>query len=287
MNKNKKLRNSLENTEFFKLPGIYDTMGAKIVQNLGFDAVYLSGGSYSAMNLGYPDIGFYNMSEAKNILEKITNSVDIPVIADADGGFGNAIHAAQTAKMFSRLGVSGMQIDDTVVPQSKPFKDKEAISWDLIAPKLQAARQNVNDDFVIIYRTVIGKTKGLEEALIRANKSKDLGVDYVFIEGINSIKDLEFVAENSKVKLMINLNEKGFSYNVDINTIMNLGFKIGLYPVSTMRAAKSAMNYTLGLIKNEGSTIKMKDYLLSSPVTPNSSVSYYADEYSKYYVDKI
>lgn len=263
MSKQKILRQKLEENEFFTLPGVYDCLGAKIAENLGFDALYLSGGALSLATLGRPDSGYLNLTDLRAALERILSTVDIPIITDTDNSFGNAMHAADTAKTLERMGVCGLQIDDNILPQPKPQSDKEVISWDLLAPKLEAIRKNTSDDFVMVLRTIIGKTEGMEKALERANKAADLGVDYVFIEGFKTVEEMEYVTKESKAKLMVNLNENTFAATVDIEKVKSMGFKIGLYPISTIHVAAKSMYDVLSLLKEKGTTIDMKSQMLS------------------------
>lgn len=254
----KKLRGYLEKSNFFTLPGVYDCLGAKIAECIGFDAIYLSGGALSIATMGKPDLGYLNFTDLKLALEKIISAVDIPVITDTDNAFGNAMHAANTAITLENMGVCGMQIDDNILPQSKPSKSKELITWDYLAPKLEAIRGNTSDDFVIILRTIIGKTEGMKKAVERANKVSDLGVDYVFIDGLNSVKDMEYVTNESRAKLMVNLNENTYPATLDIEKIKSMGFKIGLFPISTLQIAAKSMYNVLKLLKEEGTTMKLK-----------------------------
>lgn len=133
----KTLRQILEKEDFLILPGVYDCLSAKLAEEAGAKAVFLSGGALSIAGLGRPDIGFLNLTEFSSTIQRITSTINIPLISDADNGFGNAIHVANTARIYETLGVSGMQVDDQVLPQTRPTTSKEALSWDLVAPKIQ------------------------------------------------------------------------------------------------------------------------------------------------------
>ena len=263
MDNSVKLRKILEQNNFFSLPGVYDPMGAKMAEKIGFEAAYLSGGALSLMGLGRPDIGFLNLTDLIISLERILYTVDIPIITDTDNSFGNALHAAKTANALQRMGVAGLQIDDNVLPPAKPIASKEYITWDLLAPKLEAIRMSTSDSFVIVLRTIIGKSLGIDSAVERANHAADLGVDYVFIEGLNSIEEMEYACNNSRAKLMVNLNENVFAASVDIGLVKKMGFKIGLFPISTMHIAAKAMYEVLSMIKNEGTAYSMKNQMMS------------------------
>lgn len=250
----KELREILQTKDYMMLPGVYDCLSAKMAEETGFDAVYLSGGALSICGLGRPDIGFLNLTEMENSLRKILATVNIPVLSDADNGFGNAIHVGDTAALYDSMGVCGMQIDDQVLPQSVPTTAKECLDWKLTAPKVKAVRKNVSDDFVIIFRTIANITNGLEEAIRRVNMAADLGADYAFVDGIKSERELEIVSERAKIKLMVNMNEKGVCADVDLEKIKKMNYQIGLYPVSTMAVAAKALHTLLHTLKQTGST---------------------------------
>ncbi|NLL81860.1 MAG: PEP phosphonomutase [Tissierellia bacterium] len=281
MTDNKKiLREKLKENDFFTLPGIYDCLGAKIAESLGFDALYLSGGALSLAALGRPDSGYLNLTDLRMVLERVLSTVDIPVITDTDNSFGNAMHAADTAKTLERMGVCGLQIDDNILPQPKPENDKEVISWDLLAPKLEAIRKSTSDDFVMILRTIIGKTEGIEKAVERASKAADLGVDYVFIEGFNSVEEMEYATIESRANLMVNLNENTFAATVDIEKVRSMGFKIGFFPISTIHVAAKAMYDVLSLLKEKGTTMEMKSQMI--PYSDLMRLYNFYDDVEKY-----
>ena len=131
----KKLRQALEKENFFLLPGVYDCLSAKMAEKAGFDAVFFSGGAYSLADMGRPDIGFFHTGEVLHALFSILSTIHVPLLMDADNGFGNAIHAADTAKKLEMLGVAGLQIDDQVLPRSilsciaSPHSHCQALFW--------------------------------------------------------------------------------------------------------------------------------------------------------------
>ncbi|NLV77075.1 MAG: PEP phosphonomutase [Tissierellia bacterium] len=284
MNNRKALRKILDEDEFLILPGVYDCLSAKLAEKAGAKAVFLSGGALSIANLGKPDIGFLNLTEFASSIQKITSTINIPLISDADNGFGNAIHVGNTAKVFESLNVCGMQIDDQVLPQTFPTTSKESLSWDLTGPKIDSIRKNVSDDFIIIFRTIANITDGLEEAINRINKAKDYGADYAYVDGIKSKKELEIVSKQSKIKLLVNMNEKGIAANLPIEDIKGFGYKIGLYPVSTMAiAAKSMYDMLCDLMKEEN-TLKHRDKMFNPVEVYNMmGLTSLTEEYSKMY----
>ena len=146
------LRRILAENKFLTLPGVYDCLSGKIAEEAGFPALFLSGGALAYSVLGRPDFGFLSLAEFGTAIQHIVSTCSAPLLADADNGFGNAIQAANTGAMYEQLGAAGLQIDDKVLPASHPARD-EIINWDLMSPKIQAVRDNVSPDFVIVFRT--------------------------------------------------------------------------------------------------------------------------------------
>ena len=146
------LRRILAENKFLTLPGVYDCLSGKIAEEAGFPALFLSGGALAYSVLGRPDFGFLSLAEFGTAIQHIVSTCSAPLLADADNGFGNAIQAANTGAMYEQLGAAGLQIDDKVLPTSHPARD-EIINWDLMSPKIQAVRDNVSPDFVIVFRT--------------------------------------------------------------------------------------------------------------------------------------
>lgn len=284
MNRNKRLREILDEESYLVLPGVYDCLTAKLAEEAGAKAIFLSGGALSIANLGKPDIGFLNLSEFTNTIQKIISTIDIPLISDADNGFGNGIHVGNTARVFENLGVSGMQIDDQILPQTRPTTSKEALEWELVEAKVKAVRMNVSDDFVIVFRTITNFTHDVDEAIRRINLASELGADYAYVDGIKSEEELEKVARESKIKLLVNMNEKSVAANMPIEKIKELDYKIGLYPVSTMAvAAKSVYNLLVDLIKDEN-TLKHRDNMFNPVEVYNMmGLDSLTEEYNKLY----
>lgn len=258
------LKQTLHRQTFTMLPGIYDCMSAQAAEQAGFPALYFSGGAFSMAQLGRPDMGFFGLTDLLIALQRVLACVNVPVITDADNAFGNAIHAANTAKMLESIGVAGIQMDDDVLPQEKPGRAKFPLSWELLAPKIRAARQSVSSDFVIILRCMLAKTDGIDAAIRRANQAVDLGVDYVYFDGITSESDLEKIADGCKVGKMINLNEQTFSATLPPEKIQEYGFTVGLYPVSSIQAAAKAYDRLFAHLALTGSTMPLRENMVMS-----------------------
>lgn len=260
-------RKAVSQGSFLTLPGIYDCLGARIAEEAGFSALFLSGGALAYSRLGVPDFGFLSLTEFGESIKNIVACVKIPLIADADNGFGNAIQAAYTGKVYEQLGAAGLQIDDKVLPASDPNKD-EVIAWELVAPKIKAVRQNVSEDFVIIYRTCANLYGyGIDESIRRVNLARECGADYAYVDGIRSVAEMEALSAQANLPLMINLNEKGFCGSLPTEQIKKLNYCIGLFPISSMLAAAKGMMNVLGVLAKKGSTLSARDAMVNPPTT--------------------
>jgi methylisocitrate lyase len=268
-NKAKALREVIAKSDFFVLPGIYDCLGAQMAQNNGFEAVYLSGGAMSMAVLGKPDMGFLNLTDLKTNLQHIISSTDLAVISDTDNGFGNAIHAVDTAKALFDMGVAGLQIDDNISPSPVPQDSKELIPWEQLAPKILGIREAVGEDFIIILRTIIGISKPMDEIIERVDAAKAVGVDFVFVDGIKSVQDLAYLNHHTGAELIINLNENGFAASLSIEEIKAMGYRFGLYPVSTLQLSAGIYDKFFSLLKAEKSSMKMVGQMFPAPKLQN------------------
>lgn len=255
----------LRQKPFLTLPGVYDCLSAQMAKNAGFEALFFSGGSFSIAALGVPDIGFYNPTDALAAVERIVDLTELPLIVDADNGFGNAIHAARFAKRLLRLGAAGLQIDDQQLPQTRPGTGKASIEWDLVAPKIKAVKEAVGDDLFLLFRTVRGMTHGIDQAVERVNRAAELGCHMAYVDGLKNLEEVRQVASDCTLPLLANMNEKGFCASLAPQLIRDLGFKAGLFPVSSMAAAALAMERIFQTLKTEGTTAALADSLY--PVT--------------------
>ena len=172
----KELRRLLAENKFLTLPGVYDCLYARMAQEAGFPALFLAGGALAYSVLGKPDFGFLSLAEFGDAIQHIVSACRAPLLADADNGFGNAIQAANTGAVYEQLGAAGLQIDDKVLPASHPARN-EIVDWEMLGSKIQAVRDSVSDDFVIVYRTCANLYGyGVEESIRRINLARERGV---------------------------------------------------------------------------------------------------------------
>lgn len=245
-------------------PGAYDALTAKIIEKTGFDVVYFSGGSVSISLLGFPDIGLISFNEMMNQLRIVVQSVDIPVFADGDNGYGNAINVMRTVREYEAAGVAGIQLDDLNLPKKYAEPSKQLLSVEEVRGKIEAANDaRINEDFVIIFRTLARLDFGIDEAIARSKVALEAGADVVFIDGAESLEELEKMRREIDSPLLINMNEKGFAAGFPLEQMQDMGFGIALYPVSSIVAAAKGVQDVLAELKNSGSTKKVRDRMLA------------------------
>jgi 2-methylisocitrate lyase-like PEP mutase family enzyme len=244
-------------------PGCFDGLSARLVEEAGFEAAYLSGGAV-ARSMGLPDIGLVTMSEVIERAAQVVSAVKIPVIADADTGYGNAINLVRTVREYERVGVAAIHIEDQITPKRcGHLEGKEVIVLPEMVKKLEAALASRNDpDFCIIARTDARAVHGLDDAINRGRAFAQLGVDAVFVEAPQSENELEEIPRAlSEVPLLVNVFKGGKTPVLPIGRLETMGYRIAIYPSETQRAAIHSMRQALGLLKRNGTTEAMDEAL--------------------------
>jgi len=229
------------------------------VEQAGFEAAYLSGGAL-ARSMGIPDIGLVTMSEVIERAAQVTSVVNIPVIADADTGYGNAVNLVRTVRAYERAGVAAIHIEDQITPKRCGHLDgKEVIPLAEMEQKLRAALATRADpDFCIIARTDARGVNGIDDAINRGRAFAKLGVDAVFIEAPQSEAELEEIPHAlPNVPLLVNVFKGGKTPMLPVERLEKMGYRIAIYPSETQRAAIHAMTQVLSLLKREGTTEAM------------------------------
>ena len=264
MGKIEVLRKMLEEPGILIVPGATDAFVARIIESLGFKAVYLTGAGI-ANTLGFPDIGLTTMSEVVERARIISRAVEIPVIADADTGYGNAINVMRTVREFINAGVAAIQIEDQVMPKKcGHFEGKAVISKEEMVGKIRAAIEARGDSgLVIIARTDARDVLGLDEAIERGNAYAEAGADMVFVEAPRSIDELRRIAKEVKAPTVANMVEGGKTPIVPAKELEEMGFKMVIYANTALRAAGYAVREVLRVLKEEGHTKSVMDKLLS------------------------
>ena len=250
-----RLRALLESGQTIVAPGAFDPLSARLVEEAGFPAVYMTGFGTSAALIGRPDVGLLTMTEMAGNAGRIAACVDIPVIADADTGYGNPLNVIRTIGAYEAAGVAGMHIEDQVAPKKcGHMEGKQVIPAAEMAQKVRAAVEaRVQPDFVIIARTDARAVEGLERSLERARMYREAGADVLFIEALTSEAE---AAETAKafpgVPLLFNWAEGGKTPPVSLDRLEELGYRIVIFPISTLLAATGAMRRVLQEIARAG-----------------------------------
>lgn len=233
-------------------PGVYDGLTAALAQQAGFEALYLSGAAVAYTRLGRPDIGLTSVSEMADTMALIRDRVDLPVIIDADTGFGNALNAQRTMRLYERAGANALQIEDQTYPKRcGHLADKSLISQAEMVGKISAmADARAHDDTLIIARTDAIAVEGFEAAIARAEAYVAAGADILFVEAPRSGDELQRVAETFKgrVPMLANMVEGGATPITSAHDLQALGFDIVIFPGGIVRAlAHAARDYFTSL----------------------------------------
>jgi len=256
MNLRQTLKKLLNRKQLLVAPGCFDGLSARLVQEAGFEAAYLSGGAI-ARSMGIPDIGLVTMSESIERAAQVVSAIQIPVIADADTGYGNAVNLVRSVREFERIGVAAIHIEDQITPKRCGHLDgKEVISRAEMEMKLKAALDTRTDpDFCIIARTDARGVHGLEDAIGRAQAFAKLGVDAIFVEAPQSESELAEIPKRlPDVPLLVNVFKGGKTPMLPMERLQQMGYRIAIYPSETQRAAIHAMRSVLTTLKREGTT---------------------------------
>ncbi len=253
----------LKRDKLLVAPGCFDGLSARLVEEAGFEAAYFSGGAV-ARSMGLPDIGLVTMSEVIERAAQVVSAVKIPVIADADTGYGNAINLVRTVREYERVGVTAIHIEDQITPKRCGHLDgKEVISLPEMIKKLEAALASRADpDFCIIARTDARGVHGLDDAISRARAFAQLDVDAVFVEAPQSESELEQIPRAlPNIPLLVNVFKGGKTPMLPAERLEKMGYRIAIYPSETQRAGIYAMRQALSLLKRKGTTEAMDEAL--------------------------
>jgi len=244
------LKNKLKKQKILRFPGAYNPLSAKLISEIGFDGVYVSG-AVMANDLGIPDIGLTTLKEVSYRANQISKVTDLPSIVDADTGFGDCKITIET---FENLGLSGCHIEDQIEQKRCGHLDnKEIISLDKMVEKIMtAAKSKKDENFLIIARTDANSVEGLNKTIERVKAYEDAGADMIFPEAMKDEKEFEKIRNNTKVNLLANMTEFGKSKLLSANTLERLGYNIVIYPVTAQRLAMKNVEDGLKVIFNDG-----------------------------------
>ncbi|MFW5855969.1 MAG: isocitrate lyase/PEP mutase family protein [Bacillota bacterium] len=247
------------------LPGAPDALAAKIIENVGFRALFTTGYGTSATVLAQPDRGLLDYKEMVERASQVAEAVDIPVFADADTGYGGVLNVQQTVKGFEKSGVAGIFIEDQVWPKRcGHMEGKDVIAEDEFLAKLEAALDAREDeDFKIMARTDIRAVEGLEAAIERGKRCKEIGIDLLFIEAPQTKEELKIIGDEfPDIPLMANMIEHGKTPILNKEELEELGYKIIVWPLSVLYASARGMYKVLSSLKENGETEEVMDELM-------------------------
>jgi 2-methylisocitrate lyase-like PEP mutase family enzyme len=249
------LRRMLAGDGIVLAPGVYDGLSARLVHAAGFPAAYATGGGI-ARSMGYPDLGLLSMTEVTDRLALIVEHARVPVIADADTGYGNALNVGRTVREFERAGVAALHLEDQVLPKRcGHYDDKAVIPTAEMGQKLRAARDAARDpDLVIIARTDALAIEGLDAAIERAHAYAAAGADVLFVEAPVSEAQVETIARSLPYPTLINMFEGGKTPLVPLARLEAFGYRIVIVPSDLQRAAIRAMQDVLAVMRRDGNT---------------------------------
>jgi carboxyvinyl-carboxyphosphonate phosphorylmutase len=248
------LRRMLEAPGIIVAPGAYDGFSARLIEAAGFKAVYMTGAGTAASHLGQPDLGLTTLTEMATHASHLASCVSVPLIADADTGYGNALNVVRTVREYEKAGVAGLHLEDQVAPKKcGHIAGKQVIEAKEFADKIRAAVEYRTDpDFVIIARTDARAVTGLDDAIARANLYREAGADVIFLEAPQSVVEIERVAREVKAPLLANMVQGGRTPALTVAELERLGFKMVIFPGVCMRAAVPAIESALASLKQSG-----------------------------------
>ncbi|MEC1520791.1 oxaloacetate decarboxylase [Neobacillus niacini] len=256
MNKCQDFQKLLREPGSFILPGAYDAMSAKLIEETGFKAIYATGAGISNAQLGWADVGLTSLKEVVDIVARMADVTNVPIVVDGDTGFGNAINVIRTVKEFERAGVAAIQMEDQVSPKKcGHFNGKDVISKEEMVGKIKAALDARKDEnLAIMARTDAIATNGVEDAIDRAFAYYEAGADIIFVEAPNTFEELRQITSSLKgIPQVINLVEGGKTPLISLKEAEEIGFKIMLCANTALRSAIKGITESLRILKEEGS----------------------------------
>jgi len=246
-------------------PGCSDALGARLIEQAGFEAAYMTGFGTTASLLGRPDVGLLGMSEMVDNARRITAAVDLPVIADADTGYGNQINVVRCVQDYERASVAAIHIEDQILPKKCGHMDnKQVVDASVMVGKIRAAvASRQDDDFMVIARTDARAPHGMDEALRRATAYAEAGADMLFVEALQDVEEIERVAtEFAGIPLLFNWVEGGKTPPLTYDEVAALGFAMIIMPIGMLLAATGAMQNFLTKLKASGTPAPFADELM-------------------------
>ena len=248
------LRRMLNEPGIIVAPGAYDGISARLIERHGFKAVYMTGAGTAASALGQADLGLTTLTEMATHAGHIASCISLPLIADADTGYGNPLNVIRTVREYERAGVAALHLEDQVFPKKcGHIAGKAVIPMKEFAEKIRAAAENRTDpDFVIIARTDARAVNGIDDAIERGLRYREAGADVIFVEAPTSREEIERVAREIKAPLLSNQVPGGKTPGLTVTELETLGYKIVIFPVVSLMSATLAIESALTKLKEHG-----------------------------------
>jgi methylisocitrate lyase len=262
MTPGRRLRESIASSTI-AVPGAPNALAAKMIEQQGFAAAYLSGAALSAGTMAVPDVGLFTRDELVQHARYLTRAVDIPIIVDADTGFGNEAEVAETICQLEAAGAAAVQLEDQIADKRcGHLSGKELVATDAMCAKIRAAcAARQDDDLVIIARTDARGVVSLDEAIARSEQYVTAGADWIFAEALTSREEFVAVAQKLDVPLVANMTEFGKSPHLSVAELAELGYGAVLFPVTLLRIAAAAMQTALEEISASGLQTALLDQM--------------------------
>lgn len=275
-----KLKGIMAGRTAVTVPGAANALFARVIEDLGFEVVYVTGAGVANMHLGAPDVGLTTLTELAGVTAAIADSVTLPIIVDADTGFGNPVNMARTIRVLERAGAAGVQIEDQVFPKKcGHFEGKEVIPVREMVQKIKAAVDSRRDgDFQIIARTDARAIEGLERAIERAHAFIAAGADATFVEAPLNLDELARIARELPVPQVANIVFGGKTPDPGRRALADMGFSIVLYANAALQAALRASYEVLGALKASGSLASVAERLASFEERQRAVAKHHWDE---------
>lgn len=249
--------------EAIQVPGAHNALVGRLVEESGFAAVYFSGAAFSAGVMAQPDVGLFTLTELVQQVEYLTGRVDIPVIVDADTGFGGTVQVERSVELLERAGAAAIQIEDQQLPKRcGHLSGKTLVESDEMCAKLRAARlARADASTVIIARTDANGVEGFDETIERAKAYVAAGADWIFPEALTSPEEFAAFAKAIDVPLLANMTEFGKSPLLPFDELAAMGYRVVIYPVTLLRVAMKAIETALAILAADGSQQELLDLM--------------------------
>ena len=260
-----KFRKLLNDPGIIQAPGAYDCLTAKLIEKAGFPAVYMTGAGTSVAQLGRPDLGLASMTEMVANAAALADILEVPLIADADTGYGGVLNVRRTVRQYERAGVAAIHIEDQDMPKRcGHLDDKKVVSTEDMVQKIRAAVDaRTDDDFTIIVRTDSIAVTGWDDAMHRCDEYVKAGADALFVEALRTPAEVERAGKNLDIPLLFNFVESGKSPLLSATELERLGFKIVIYPASALLSVTHVVEQVMAQLKEKGTTAHLMDSMVS------------------------